>query len=677
MVIPAGVTTVGGLLVECNYAGGDSCDSKATSDIRTGCKRKRSLLFIGSKRPALPARKTHPILPIVINGASNLGIVSGAIVLLLAASGFGMDRVRVEARIDDAVAKYGVTGTNVLVAILDRGLDWQHPDFRHPDGTTRIEAIFDMLDNTGAKAPGNPYGVGTIYTQAQINQALAAGTNLAIRDAVGHGTTTTGIAAGGGRGLARYRGVAPEARLVVVKCVSDGAPAHDAEPAEAAYPNVKALFTNAVDFVTAKAAELHLPCVMLLNSGSVGGPTDGTSALSRKIDATVGPGKPGFAFVTGSSDDGGAANRISGVVAQDQVVTIQIQKEEAGVLQCDLWYPETDRFNVRVITPNGTFGPYAAPRTAAASDVRTTADFLYYHLGRDVDFDGAANQKRELWLRFTGPSGLYQVELTGATITSGRFDGTLNPSRFETGGGPLNRFLNFIAPGSIYDLAASSNNICPNSYLWRTNWIDIDNVARTIPNQGVIGDLWNGSGVGPTFDGRLGVDLSAPGDSLITTYAPKSYFGTFRFNLVQNGGANYGRASAVSAAAPIVTGIVALLLEMDPTLDAGQIKEILHQSARADAFTGAVPNPHWGYGKADALAALDLLHARLTRLEVSGPGTGPLRISARGHNGKTYYFERSTNLVDWTRVQTNTAALLPFSIDVADPTGAGYYRLAR
>src|SRR6185369_1407130 len=116
------------------------------------------------------------------------------------------------------------------------------------------------------KAPDNPYGVGTIYAKTQINSALSAGTSLSIRDAVGHGTTTTGIAAGGGRALAKYRGVAPEARLIVVKCVSDGAPAHDSEPVEAAYPNVKALFTNAVDFVTAKAAELGLPCVMLLNS---------------------------------------------------------------------------------------------------------------------------------------------------------------------------------------------------------------------------------------------------------------------------------------------------------------------------------------------------------------------------------------------------------------------------
>jgi len=46
-----------------------------------------------------------------------------------------MDLVRVETGTDAAVAKYGVTGRGVIVAILDRGIDWTHPDFINSDGT--------------------------------------------------------------------------------------------------------------------------------------------------------------------------------------------------------------------------------------------------------------------------------------------------------------------------------------------------------------------------------------------------------------------------------------------------------------------------------------------------------------------------------------------------------------
>jgi hypothetical protein len=57
----------------------------------------------------------------------------------------------------------------------------------------------------------------------------------------------------------------------------------------------------------------------------------------------------------------------------------------------------------------------------------------------------------------------------------------------------------------------------------------------------------------------------------------------------------------------VVTGVIALMLEKNPQLDAAQVKTILQQSARADAFTGGTPNPSWGYGKLDALAALKLV----------------------------------------------------------------------
>ena len=87
----------------------------------------------------------------------------------------------------------------MIVALLDRGIDWRNNDFRNTDGTTRIKYIFDITDDAGAFAPGNTYGIGTVYTEAQINAALTGGPNFATRDAVGHGTTTAGIPTVNGR----------------------------------------------------------------------------------------------------------------------------------------------------------------------------------------------------------------------------------------------------------------------------------------------------------------------------------------------------------------------------------------------------------------------------------------------------------------------------------------------
>src|SRR5260370_3824482 len=118
-----------------------------------------------------------------------------------------LDRVRVETRVDEAVARFGVSGKGVIYAMLDRGIDWESNDFRNADGTTRIAYIFDLTDDAGAA--DNPYHVGTLYTRNQINAALNGGPRLATRDAVGHGTANTAIAAGNGRNNPEYRGSAP------------------------------------------------------------------------------------------------------------------------------------------------------------------------------------------------------------------------------------------------------------------------------------------------------------------------------------------------------------------------------------------------------------------------------------------------------------------------------------
>ena len=535
-----------------------------------------------------------------------------------------MDQVRVESRIDQAVATYGVTGRGVIVATLDRGIDWKNNDFRNADGSTRIKYIFDLTDDTGANAANNPYHRGTIYTEAQINAALNGGPTLATRDAVGHGTHTAGIPAGNGRNVAKYRGVAPNASLIVCKVTSEGAPAHDTQPAEAAF-NDPSVYPIAMDFVKAKAAELGMPCVMILNLGSTGGPTDGTSQLCAKIDSVVGPGIPGLVFVSGPGDDGGAANRAGGSVPKGGTATISIQKTQAGPLYFDLWYPAgngMDNLIVTIHTPSGSFGPFATPATESSSDHQTGGGkFDYSHLGSSVDFYNATNNKREVYIVFKEGAGSYSVDLSGANLSgSRRFDATLNSSEFFQLPTP-NAFTSFNLAGNIWDGATALNNISPGDYVHRTTWTDINNVPRSNTGQGNSGEIWKGSSTGPTIDGRLGIDLCAPGDSLFTVDNPTSYASTFSFNKINDGLGFYIRQNAVSAAAPIVTGVIALILQENPALDAAQVKQLLHQSARADSFTGTVPNNTWGYGKLDADAALNRASGTLSSTRLANIST--------------------------------------------------------
>lgn len=503
----------------------------------------------------------------------------------------------VEARADQARAVHGVTGAGVIVAVFDRGIDWRHDDFRNDDGTTRIEGILDLTDDTGSSAPGNPYGVGTLYTRAQIDAALSgSGPALATRDAVGHGTATAGGCCGNGRASVgrKYIGIAPNATLLIIKAVTEGAPAHGAVPAEAPFNQPQRL-AKGVQYVKDTSARLGLPAVMLWNFGSIGGPTDGTGLYAELIDSTVGPGIPGLVMVTGTGDDGGGVNHAAGVVPAGGSVDLVVQKGASNpttTLRLDLWYAGSDRFDVTIASPSGTFGPFAAPANNTGNS-QTTADFRYFHNGAVFQSNG----KRRIIVDIVGPPGAYTVRLAGVVATQGGFHASLNPARTTAPVSLDNRFVTFAVPGySIWEGAAAKYNIAPNDYYFKP-W-----------QGGVPGTLWPGSSIGPTYDDRLGVDISAPGEGTIVALAADSYYSLFTPN-IPDGNGKYIYHSAVSAAAPVVTGVVALMLEKNPRLDAVQVKTILQQTARSDAFTGVTPNPSWGYGKLDALAALDAVAA--------------------------------------------------------------------
>ncbi len=588
-----------------------------------------------------------------------------------------MDHARVETRVDAAVAAFGVSGRGVIVAIMDRGIDWRNNDFRNPDGSTRIAAMFDLTDDAGAQAPENHFGKGSLYSREQIDEALRTRTNLATRDALGHGTTTAGIAAGNGRNRPQYRGIAPAATLIVIKIGAEDVPAHDDQPAESSFFDLGRV-PLAMRFVREQAALLRMPAVMLLNLGSVAGPMDGTSTFCRTLDDMVGPGIPGLVFVTGSSDDGGIANHAGGNVGDGESVQLEIHKGNAGPLYCDLWYSTNDQFDVIIETPTRTYGPYTSPGLSFDYTQETTAEFGYYHSSGGYNYYAPASGQREIYLTLFGELGDYRVILSGASVVSGHFNAWLNPSRFWAENTRSNYFTSMVVPGrTIWDMGTAKHNICPNDYVGRTHWVDLDGIPRSLTDQGDLGDLWAGTGIGPTADGRIGIDVSAPGDSVFAVYNTNSYWATLRHNLIQDGGGLYGRAAATSAANPIMTGIIALMLEANPSLDAAQVKRILQDTARADNFTGPTPNVRWGHGKVDAYAALSAVRETLPMLNlsrVSGVATIAVR---RAMAGVHYHLEASGDLVTWSTVAEVVAKQSEFAVvePLAISGGSQFYRL--
>jgi subtilisin family serine protease len=106
---------------------------------------------------------------------------------------------------------------------------------------------------------------------------------------------------------------------------------------------------------------------------------------------------------------------------------------------------------------------------------------------------------------------------------------------------------------------------------------------------------------GRTRDGRDKPEVAAPGTKILSSCAlggrPDGLGGVHPMRTEMSG---------TSMAAPHVAGIVALLLELDPTLSAAQLRKALLASANPP--NGVSPfDVAWGYGRVDAVDAARLL----------------------------------------------------------------------
>jgi len=138
------------------------------------------------------------------------------------------------------------------------------------------------------------------------------------------------------------------------------------------------------------------------------------------------------------------------------------------------------------------------------------------------------------------------------------------------------------------------------------------------------GTMTSFSSYGPTYDGRLKPDISAPGQNVISTVS--SFTNQNLSGMVTSvdfNGRNYKfyPLSGTSMSSPMVTGIVALMLQADPTLTPAQIKEIIKVTAREDIRTGVIPDSgsyRWGWGKINAWKAIKMCATGIKEIHAAG-----------------------------------------------------------
>jgi subtilisin family serine protease len=486
--------------------------------------------------------------------------------------------------IDPAVGSRAIPcdGHGALIGIIDSGFDLSHPSFLDAQGGTRILTAWDQvnLDNR-AGVPPPAFGYGVEYTHVAIDEHVAAGSVVVVRNherAGAHGTYVAGIAAGNGSPHGAYKGVAPEADLILVTY------RNDVPVGGSAY------VLDAIEYVRRHAAESGRPVVINLSQGDNLGAHDGTSLLERAIDHVVEEGGVLVIVSAGNERGGPASHHAQGKVEQGRELALSF--ELAAGTGCDvdgdrieLWYYGGDRFAVALQAPCGARSDFVEAGGAAAVVEFPAGNRarVYSQTGHPTNGDNHVSiilEQGEGWGR-----GLWQLILRGDRVERGDFDAWADRPNAVTVVG----FLSHQSDASTITLPGNSRRaITVGGFISRPS--QRENASE------VKGDSAPGSSAGPTRDGRVKPDLTAP-SSLIM--APRIR--------IEGRPECYGLMSGTSMAAPHVTGVAALLWALWPDLAAGQVRDALLSTARADAFTGVTPNTNWGWGKLDAGAAYKAL----------------------------------------------------------------------
>ena len=525
--------------------------------------------------------------------------------------------------------KLGVAGRGVLIGVLDSGLDWRHRDFRNPDGSTRIAAILDLSLSEQELAEVSPeykghYG-GVLITREQIDRALAEGTDLPTRDYMGHGTHCAGTAAATAGAehspVGVYGGVAPEAGIIGVKV--------SPTQRDSVFSEVNIL--DGLEFIDSLAAALGQPYVANMSFGGSLGPHDGSTTFDKYIASFTGEGPIGRALVAAAGNERNKNGHAGGDFPSTPGDSLELKLVISGAgshndeLRVEIWLsPGHPGAVMSLITPDSRLlGPFDDGYGDKEPLVTEEGVLIVENAFGGPD-PGSGDRRiavefydgRAWWPDSTDSTisigvGTWKIILTAA---SGSFDAYIYGTR-----GLGARFGTYQTElGSVTEPGASPELITVGAHVSRTEWPSAGNgeqLATGYLGGSAVGTLAYFSGLGPNREDVLKPEVTAPGRWVMASMSGFAWPLDEKLSMYESPVSSkplfmvapdsiHAVSQGTSFSTPHVVGLCALLLEADPNLSHARVKTILIETAAGDSLAAGLPNNYWGYGRANAVAAV-------------------------------------------------------------------------
>ncbi len=467
-------------------------------------------------------------------------------------------------------------GRGVLVSIIDSGIDYKHLDFINEDGTTRIEAIWDQGINLGAPPEG--FLQGTLFTREVINEALDSGKTLGHFDNVGHGTAVAGVCCGNGReSNGRVVGIAPESDILVVKLSSKGVGVAKTTD-----------IMRAIKFSYDYAIKNGKPLVVNLSFGTSNGVRSGETLFETYINDVAESYVSNIVVAMGN--EGNTGHHYHNTISEGEVVDVEFSIQ-GGVTNFNLivFKRFIDDMSMQIIAPTGN-ATNIFKLTNTRELLRVDDYLLFVNAGSPLPY----TIETGIFIGFQNTGTIYDdetwtVRIFGESIIDGKIDMWLPIYELV---GRRSFFLQASLDTTLTIPATVQNVISVAGY--------------NQENDSIVGF----SGRGNTITGGIKPDVASPSVNIVTTKS----------------GGGYDNYTGTSFAAPIVSGITALLLEWgvvrrnDRHLYGQRLKAYLQKGARRPEELKNYPNIEIGYGIVCLDRTLSLLKndSRLNRGSVVG-----------------------------------------------------------
>jgi len=471
-----------------------------------------------------------------------------------------------------------LTGVNVLIGIIDTGIDYLNKEFIREDDTSRIINIWDQTIENNTD---DSVYIGQTYSNDQINNAINAYKNngdpykiVPSKDENGHGTKVAGII--GARGYNnQFQGIASDSNFVIVKLFESTSFKNQLKENNVEYtPAYSASeIVAGLEYLKKISTEQQKSMVIYLGVGSSEGAHDGTNLISRYV-TSLGSNR-GLCIVAGVGNEGNTQGHASGYinsVGDTKVVDLKIPRE-LKYFRINIWIRRPNVASINVISPTGEASAIIDSATKKSQSIKfvfldTNMTVRYYNpeyfTGHEVISVEFNNIKPGIW----------SFNLIGEYITDGRYDIWLQPKSTL----PENTIFLEPDPFNTITTPAEAVNVVTVAYYGNNN------------------ALIAASGKGFNTNNLINPDISTIGVNILTTK-------------VSGGITTFSGSSAATA---IVAGACALLLQWgivdgnDLTMYTKKIRSYLMYGADRNQFF-RYPSREIGYGYFDLLGTFNII----------------------------------------------------------------------